>query len=146
MQLEILKKLVSICIPTYKQTEYLKKCLESLLAQDFKDYELIISDDTPDDSIEQFLKTILKDHSYSYTRNIPALGMPENWNSAIKKAEGKYIKIKYCVQLPTPSPQFVFFCNLPQYVKEPYKRFTENQLRKHFGFTGVPIEVYFRQK
>lgn len=60
--------------------------------------------------------------------------------------KGKYVKIKYCVQLPTPSPQFVFFCNLPQYVKEPYKRFVENQLRKHFGFTGVPIEVYFRQK
>ncbi|GEN66889.1 MULTISPECIES: ribosome biogenesis GTPase Der [Chryseobacterium] len=60
--------------------------------------------------------------------------------------KGKYIKIKYCVQLPTPSPQFVFFCNLPQYVKEPYKRFAENQLRKEFGFTGVPIEVYFRQK
>lgn len=90
-----MKKLVSICIPTYKQTEYLKKCLESILAQDFKDYELIISDDTPDDSIEQFLKTILKDHSYSYTRNIPALGMPENWNSAIKKAEGRYIKIMH---------------------------------------------------
>ncbi|MBH1960306.1 MAG: ribosome biogenesis GTPase Der [Flavobacteriia bacterium] len=60
--------------------------------------------------------------------------------------KGKYVKIKYCVQLPTPSPQFVFFCNLPQYVKESYKRFTENQLRKHFGFTGVPIEIYFRQK
>ena len=60
--------------------------------------------------------------------------------------KGKYVKIKYCVQLPTPSPQFVFFCNLPQYVKEAYKRFTENQLRKEFGFTGVPIEVYFRQK
>lgn len=60
--------------------------------------------------------------------------------------KGKYVKIKYCVQLPTPSPQFVFFCNLPQYVKEAYKRFTENQLRKHFGFTGVPIEIYFRQK
>ncbi|MCU7618039.1 ribosome biogenesis GTPase Der [Chryseobacterium sp. PBS4-4] len=60
--------------------------------------------------------------------------------------KGKFIKIKYCVQLPTPSPQFVFFCNLPQYVKEAYKRFTENQLRKEFGFTGVPIEVYFRQK
>lgn len=60
--------------------------------------------------------------------------------------KGKYIKIKYCVQLPTPSPQFVFFCNLPQYVKDPYKRFTENQLRKEFGFTGVPIEIYFRQK
>jgi glycosyltransferase involved in cell wall biosynthesis len=54
-----MKKLVSICIPTYKQTEYLKKCLESILAQDFKDYELIISDDTPDDTIELFLKVTL---------------------------------------------------------------------------------------
>ncbi len=60
--------------------------------------------------------------------------------------KGKYIKIKYCVQLPTPSPQFVFFCNLPQYIKEPYKRFTENRLRKLFNFTGVPIEIYFRKK
>ena len=60
--------------------------------------------------------------------------------------KGKYIKIKYCTQLPTVTPQFAFFCNLPQYVKEPYKRFIENQLRKNFDFTGVPIEVYFRQK
>lgn len=60
--------------------------------------------------------------------------------------KGKYIKIKYCTQLPTYTPQFAFFANLPQYVKEPYKRFIENQLRKHFDFNGVPIEVYFRQK
>lgn len=60
--------------------------------------------------------------------------------------KGKYIKIKYVTQLPTRTPQFAFFANLPQYVKEPYKRFIENQLRKHFDFTGVPIEVYFRQK
>ena len=90
-----MKPLISICIPTYKQTEYLKKCLDSVLQQDFKDFELIISDDTPDDSIEQFLKTVLLDFTYSYTRNIPAMGMPENWNSAIKKAEGKYIKIMH---------------------------------------------------
>lgn len=60
--------------------------------------------------------------------------------------KGKYIKIKYVTQLPTRTPQFAFFANLPQYVKEPYKRFIENQLRKHFHFTGVPIEIYFRQK
>jgi len=60
--------------------------------------------------------------------------------------KGKYVKIKYCTQLPTFTPQFAFFANLPQYVKEPYKRFVENQLRKNFDFTGVPIEVYFRQK
>lgn len=60
--------------------------------------------------------------------------------------KGKYIKIKYCMQLPTATPQFVFFCNLPQYVKDPYKRFVENKLRDRFNFTGVPITIYFRQK
>ncbi|MDD3771174.1 MAG: ribosome biogenesis GTPase Der, partial [Weeksellaceae bacterium] len=60
--------------------------------------------------------------------------------------KGKYIKIKYVTQLPTRTPQFAFFANLPQYVKEPYKRFVENQLRKNFDFKGVPIEIYFRQK
>jgi GTP-binding protein len=60
--------------------------------------------------------------------------------------KGKYVKIKYCTQLPSKTPQFAFFCNLPQYVKEPYKRYLENQLRKEFDFNGVPIEVYFRQK
>ena len=60
--------------------------------------------------------------------------------------KGKYIKIKYATQLPTRTPQFAFFANLPQYVKEPYKRFVENQLRKYFDFRGVPIEVYFRKK
>ena len=60
--------------------------------------------------------------------------------------KGKYVKIKYCMQLPTRAPQFAFFANLPQYVKDPYKRFVENQLREHFDFTGVPITIYFRQK
>lgn len=60
--------------------------------------------------------------------------------------KGKYIKIKFCTQLPTRTPQFAFFANLPQYVKEPYKRFVENKLREHFDFSGVPITVYFRQK
>lgn len=60
--------------------------------------------------------------------------------------KGKYIKIKYCMQLPTATPQFVFFANLPQYVKEPYKRFVENKLREIYNFEGVPIDIYFRQK
>ncbi len=60
--------------------------------------------------------------------------------------KGKYVKIKYCMQLPTPQPQFAFFCNLPQYVREPYRRFLENQLRKEFDFHGVPVAVYFRKK
>jgi len=60
--------------------------------------------------------------------------------------KGKYVKIKYVTQLPTGTPQFAFFCNLPQYVKEPYKRFIENRMREHFNFTGVPIQIYFREK
>ncbi|MBE7641725.1 MULTISPECIES: ribosome biogenesis GTPase Der [Salegentibacter] len=60
--------------------------------------------------------------------------------------KGKYVKIKFCTQLPTPQPQFAFFCNLPQYVRDPYKRFIENKLRNEFDLTGVPISVYFRKK
>lgn len=60
--------------------------------------------------------------------------------------KGKYVKIKYVTQLPTPYPSFAFFCNLPQYVKDPYKRYLENKLRENFGFTGVPITVYMRKK
>ena len=60
--------------------------------------------------------------------------------------KAKFVKIKYIMQLPTPQPQFAFFCNLPQYVKEPYKRFLENKLREKFDFHGVPVTVYMRKK
>jgi GTP-binding protein len=60
--------------------------------------------------------------------------------------KGKYVKIKYCMQLPTQTPQFAFFCNLPQYVRDPYKRYVENKLREIYNFNGVPITIYFRQK
>ncbi len=60
--------------------------------------------------------------------------------------KGKYIKIKYIQQLPTLAPSFAFFCNLPQYVNEPYKRYLENKLREHFNFSGVPVQVFMRKK
>ncbi|MGL5888606.1 MAG: ribosome biogenesis GTPase Der [Bacteroidia bacterium] len=60
--------------------------------------------------------------------------------------KGKYVKIKYVTQLPTKTPMFAFFCNLPQYVKEPYKRFLENKLREKFDFSGVPIAILMRKK
>lgn len=60
--------------------------------------------------------------------------------------KGKYVKIKFCTQLPSSYPQFAFFCNLPQYVKDPYKRFLENKLRENYNFKGVPISIYFRKK
>lgn len=60
--------------------------------------------------------------------------------------KGKYIKIKYITQINGVAPMFAFFCNLPQYIKDPYKRFLENKLREHFDFAGVPIQIFFRQK
>jgi GTP-binding protein len=60
--------------------------------------------------------------------------------------KGKYMKIKFCTQLPGHYPQFAFFCNLPQYVKDPYKRYLENQLRKNFNFEGVPVTIFMRKK
>jgi len=60
--------------------------------------------------------------------------------------KGKYIRIKFCTQLPTFTPTFAFFANLPQYIKDPYKRFIENKLRENFDFSGVPIQIYFRKK
>ncbi|MEM6892860.1 MAG: ribosome biogenesis GTPase Der [Bacteroidota bacterium] len=60
--------------------------------------------------------------------------------------KGKYVKIKFITQLPTSYPQFAFFCNLPQYVRDPYKRFLENKLREQFDFSGVPITIFMRKK
>jgi len=60
--------------------------------------------------------------------------------------KGKFVKIKYCMQLPTSTPQFAFFANLPQYVKDAYRRFIENKMREIYNFHGVPIMIYFRKK
>ncbi len=60
--------------------------------------------------------------------------------------KGKHVKIKYVTQINATSPMFAFFCNLPQYIKDPYKRFIENKLRENFDFSGVPIQIFFRQK
>jgi GTP-binding protein len=72
--------------------------------------------------------------------------LPEIENYPPPALKGKYIKIKYVTQLPSPSPSFAFFCNLPQYVRDPYKRFLENRLREHFNFHGVPVQIFLRQK
>lgn len=67
-------------------------------------------------------------------------------NNPPPAVKGKYIKIKFITQLPTHFPAFAFFCNLPQYVKDPYKRFLENKLRDQYNLSGVPIEIFFRKK
>jgi len=80
------------------------------------------------------------------TRRLNDIMLPIIQNNPPPALKGKYVKIKFITQLPTPQPQFAFFCNLPQYVKEPYKRFLENKLREHFDFHGVPVTVYMRKK
>ncbi|MDD4638959.1 MAG: ribosome biogenesis GTPase Der, partial [Bacteroidales bacterium] len=72
--------------------------------------------------------------------------LPEIENYPPPAIKGKFIKIKYITQLPTPAPSFAFFCNLPQYIRDDYKRFLENKLRSHFNLTGVPVQIFLRQK
>lgn len=81
------------------------------------------------------------------TAKLNEIMLPIIENTPPPSIKGKYIKIKYCMQLPsTRVPSFVFYANLPQYVKEPYKRFLENQIREHWNFRGTPINVFIRQK
>ncbi len=85
------------------------------------------------------------------TKRIPTSQLNEKLLTVIEQTpppayKGKYIKIKYVTQLPTPSPSFAFFANLPQYIRAPYKRFLENKLREFFDFEGVPVQVFIRQK
>ena len=87
----------------------------------------------------------------NYSQKIPTARLNDTLLPIIEETpppmwKGKYVKIKYITQLPTRFPAFVFFCNLPQYIKEPYKRFLENQLRKNFNLNGCPVQIYCRQK
>ena len=89
--------------------------------------------------------------SENYSRKIPTARLNDTLLPILEETpppawKGKYIKIKYVTQLPTRFPAFAFFCNLPQYIKDPYKRFLENQLRANFDLTGCPIQIFCRQK
>ena len=84
-------------------------------------------------------------------QKIPTAKLNEVMLAAIENyppptVKGKYIRIKYVTQLPTPSPQFAFFCNLPQYIRDPYRRYLENKMRETFDLQGVPVQIYFREK
>ena len=87
----------------------------------------------------------------NYSKKIPTsklneVMLPEIENYPPPAWKGKYVKIKFITQLPTRFPSFAFFCNLPQYVRDPYKRFLENRLRENSDFEGCPVQVFLRQK
>jgi glycosyltransferase involved in cell wall biosynthesis len=86
---------VSICIPAYKRTEFLKRLLNSIAFQTYKDFEVIITDDSNDNSVEVLVDSYKGLFQLNYEKNFPALGSPENWNAGIRKAKGNWIKIMH---------------------------------------------------
>lgn len=162
---------VSICIPAYRQVNSLKQALSSIQEQSFEDYEVIISDDSPDDSVEKLLPSFDFGSRLSYYRNDVALGSPENWNAAVAKANGNYIKILHhddrfahsealrnFVQMLDDHPEadFAFgacLAEMPSAKKSRIHRPTEDQIsslrtspeRLFFGnFIGAPSVTIYR--
>ena len=86
---------ISICIPTYKNVDYLQRLLQSVIIQTFKDYEIVITDNSPDNSVEQLVKELGEQLSIRYYKNDPPTNMGENFNRALQKATGKWIKIMH---------------------------------------------------
>ena len=126
-----------------------KEFLEKKLAP-FNDIPIIFTSVLNKQRILEVLQQAIRVYN-SRRRRVPTselndyiLPIIEDYPPASTK--GKYIRIKYATQLPTPTPQFAFFVNLPQYIKESYRRYLENKMREQWDFSGVPIQIYFRQK
>ena len=135
-----------------KESNTMKLYIESLKERlsPFDDVPIVFTSVTE----KQRILTVLDEVAHvadNMTKKIPTSALNDVMLEEIENYpppawKGKYIKIKYLTQLPTRTPQFAFFCNLPQWVKDPYKRFLENRLREHFDFTGCPIQIYMRAK
>ena len=116
----------------------------------FTDVPIIFTSVITKQRLQKVLDTAVEVNQ-NRTRRIPTHQLNETMLQVIDEyhppsVKGKHIKIKYATQLPTLAPSFVFFCNLPQYIREPYKRYLENKLREKFNFSGVPIQIFFRNK
>ena len=123
--------------------------LKSRLAP-FDDLPIIFSSVLKMQRIQDVLNAVAEVYA-NYSRRIPTARLNEALLPIIEETpppawKGKYVKVKYITQLPTKFPAFAFFCNLPQYIKDPYKRFLENQLRSAFPLTGCPVQIFCRQK
>ncbi|MEG1622150.1 MAG: ribosome biogenesis GTPase Der [Alistipes sp.] len=126
-----------------------RESLEKRLAP-FSDIPIIFTSVLNQQRLLEVLQTAIRVHTSRKRRistselNDEMLPLIENYPPPALK--GKYIKVKYVTQLPTPTPQFAFFVNLPQYIREPYRRFLENKMREKWDFSGVPVQIYFRPK
>ncbi len=121
---------VSVCIPAYKQVEFLRRTLNSVLIQDFTDYELIVTDDSNDASVENLLKEFDFNGKLIYIRNKTSLGSPANWNFAIQQAKGEYIKILHHDDF------FTSESSLRKFVE-----FLDNNPASSFAFSGTVIDL-----
>jgi GTP-binding protein len=126
-----------------------KEFLEKKLAP-FNDIPIIFTSVLNKQRILEVLQQAIRVYN-SRKRRIPTselndfiLPVIEDYPPASTK--GKYIRIKYVTQLPSPTPSFAFFVNLPQYIRDHYRRFLENKMREHWDFCGVPMQIFFRQK
>jgi GTP-binding protein len=116
----------------------------------FTDYPILFISAINKQRIHKVLE-VIEDVNTNRSRKISTSELNEVMLQVIAKnpppaLKGKYVKIKYVTQLPIYTPAFAFFCNLPQYVQESYRRFLENRMREKFSFTGVPIRIFFRKK
>ncbi|MCI1720315.1 MAG: ribosome biogenesis GTPase Der [Bacteroidales bacterium] len=135
-----------------KDSQTMKDFKESILEKiaPFNDVPIIFTSVINKQRIFDVLKEAMEVYQ-NYSRKIPTAKLNEALLPEIESHQppmykGKDIKIKFVTQLPTKTPSFAFFCNLPQYIKDPYKRFLENKLRSHFKFTGCPVNIFLRQK
>jgi len=129
--------------------KFLEKEIKSKTAP-FTDYPIVFISATNKQRIHKVLDLIGSVNA-NRTRKIGTAELNDLMLELIRKnppptVKAKNIRIKYVTQLPTHTPSFAFFCNLPQYIKDPYKRYLENRIREHFEFTGVPIRIFFRKK
>ena len=135
-----------------KETMTIKKFEEQIRErlEPFVDVPILFVSALTKQRIHKALELAIKVYEQRMVR-IPTSKLNEVMQQAIEEnhppaVKGKFVKIKYVTQLPTHAPAFAFYCNLPQYIREPYKRYLENQIRKHFNFTGVPIRIFMRKK
>jgi len=133
----------------HKTTKVFEELIREKTAP-FTDFPIIFTSVTEKQRIFKAIEAANKVYK-NKTKKIPTSTLNEVMLPIIESypppaTKGKYIKIKYITQIGTRSPLFAFFCNLPQYVKDPYRRFIENKIRENFNFEGVPIQLSFRQK
>ena len=135
-----------------KDSNTLKEYTEALRSRlaPFDDVPIVFTSVVKMQRIQDVLNAAAEVYA-NYSQKIPTARLNEVLLPIIEETpppawKGKFVKVKYITQLPTKFPAFAFFCNLPQYIKDPYKRFLENQLRKNFNLTGCPVQIYCRQK